>query len=110
MTTPNAVLQPLEPSAAQLEEWLALASGYVAAPGLAEIERTTLRWLAELMGMPAGSNGIFTSGGSLSNLAALVAAREQLLGEDFHGGTLYYSEDTHACVAKAAKVAGFPKA
>jgi aromatic-L-amino-acid decarboxylase len=80
----------------------------LAAPALAELERTTLRWLAELMGMPAGANGIFTSGGSLSNLAALVAARSELLGEDFAGGTLYYSEDTHACVAKAARVAGFP--
>jgi len=199
MTTPIASLQPLEPDAAQLREWLALANTYaldhldglaaapssntegaaqvvariaaeplpaagrplaevltaldpairasfttagpgylayipgggiptaaiadliacvtnrfvnvdIAAPGLAEIERTTLRWLAELMGMPKGSNGVFTSGGSLSNLAALVSAREQQLGEDFTGGTLYYSEDTHACVAKAAKVAGFPKA
>ncbi len=80
----------------------------LAAPALAQIERTTLRWLAELMGMPAGSNGIFTTGGSLSNLSALVAARTELLGEDFHDGTLYYSEDTHACVAKAARVAGFP--
>ncbi len=78
------------------------------APALAEIERTTLRWLAELMGMPKGANGIFTSGGSLSNLAALVAARSDRLGEDFADGTLYYSEDTHACVAKAARVAGFP--
>lgn len=80
----------------------------LAAPALAEIERTTLRWLAELMGMPEGSNGVFTSGGSLSNLSALVAARTELLGEDFHDGTLYYSEDTHACIAKAARVAGFP--
>ena len=81
----------------------------LAAPALAELERTTLRWLAEMMGMPKGANGIFTSGGSLSNLAALVAARAQHLGEDFQDGTLYYSEDTHACVAKAAKVAGFPQ-
>ena len=80
----------------------------LAAPALAELERTTLRWLAELMGMPQGANGIFTSGGSLSNLAALVAARAEQLGEEFQDGTLYYSEDTHACVAKAAKVAGFP--
>jgi len=81
----------------------------LAAPALAELERTTLRWLAELMGMPPGANGIFTSGGSLSNLAALVAARAEKLGEEFQDGTLYYSEDTHACIAKAAKVAGFPQ-
>ncbi|MEP7028976.1 MAG: aminotransferase class V-fold PLP-dependent enzyme [Candidatus Eisenbacteria bacterium] len=78
------------------------------APALAELERTALRRLAEMMGMPAGANGIFTSGGSLSNLAALVAARADRLGEDFTDGTLYYSADTHACVAKAARVAGFP--
>jgi len=81
----------------------------LAAPALAELERTTLRWLAEMMGMPRGSNGLFTSGGSLSNLAALCAARADHLGEDFQDGTMYYSEDTHACVAKAAKVAGFPQ-
>ena len=81
----------------------------LAAPALAELERTTLRWLAEMMGMPRGSNGLFTSGGSLSNLAALCAARADHLGEDFQDGTIYYSEDTHACVAKAAKVAGFPQ-
>ena len=101
------------PSAALADLIACATNRYVgvdlAAPALAEIERTTLRWLAEMMGMPAGSNGIFTSGGSLSNLAALCAARADLLGEDFHDGTLYYSEDTHACVAKAAKVAGFPQ-
>jgi aromatic-L-amino-acid decarboxylase len=101
------------PSAA-LADFIACATNRfvnvdLAAPALAELERTTLRWLAELMGMPEGANGIFTSGGSLSNLAALVAARSERLGEDFAGGTLYYSEDTHACVAKAALVAGFPK-
>ena len=80
----------------------------VAAPALAEIERTTLRWLAQLLGMPEGSGGIFTSGGSLSNLAAIVAARAQLLGEEFADGTIYFSEETHACVAKAARIAGFP--
>lgn len=101
------------PSAAMADMIACATNRYVgvdlAAPALAEIERTTLRWLAELMGMPRGSGGIFTSGGSLSNLAALCAARSDLLGEDFQDGTLYYSEDTHACVAKAAKVAGFPQ-
>ena len=61
-----------------------------------------------LLGMPEGSGGVYTSGGSISNLAALVTARDARLGEDFAGGTLYASVDTHACVAKAARVAGFP--
>jgi aromatic-L-amino-acid decarboxylase len=80
-----------------------------AAPSLARLEGLTLAWLAELMGFPASAGGIFTTGGSLSNLAALVAARETLLGEDFHDGVLYFSEQTHASVAKAARLAGFPQ-
>jgi len=79
------------------------------APALAEIEKVTLGWLAQIMGMPDGANGVFTSGGSISNLAAIVAARVALLGEEFADGVMYFSEDTHACIPKAAKIAGFPE-
>jgi len=77
-----------------------------AAPVLAQIEETTLRWLAGLMGYPASAGGILTSGGSLSNFSAIVTAREALLGDDLALGRLYVSEDTHHCVAKAARLAG----
>ena len=80
-----------------------------AAPSLARLEGLTLAWLAELMGFPASAGGIFTTGGSLSNLAAIVAAREAKLGENFQDGILYFSEETHASVAKAARLAGFPR-
>jgi aromatic-L-amino-acid decarboxylase len=80
-----------------------------AAPSLARLEGLTLAWLAELMGFPKSAGGIFTTGGSLSNLAALVAAREAKLGEEFQDGVLYFSEQTHASVAKAARLAGFPQ-
>jgi aromatic-L-amino-acid decarboxylase len=79
-----------------------------AAPALARIETTVIEWLAELMGYPAGAGGILTSGGSLSNLAAIVTARAALLPEDgFLQGTLYHSRETHASVAKSARIAGF---
>ncbi|MEO6462917.1 MAG: aminotransferase class V-fold PLP-dependent enzyme [Candidatus Eisenbacteria bacterium] len=80
-----------------------------AAPSLARLEGLTLSWLAELMGFPPSAGGIFTTGGSLSNLAAIVAAREAKLGEEFHDGVMYFSEQTHASVAKAARLAGFPR-
>jgi aromatic-L-amino-acid decarboxylase len=80
-----------------------------AAPALARLEGLTLAWLAELMGFPKTAGGIFTTGGSLSNLAALVAAREAKLDEDFHDGVIYFSEETHVSVAKAARLAGFPR-
>jgi aromatic-L-amino-acid/L-tryptophan decarboxylase len=78
-----------------------------AAPVLARIEATVIDWLAGLMGYPAGAGGILTSGGSLSNLAAVVAARTSRLPEDFLRGTIYYSRETHASVAKSARIAGF---
>ncbi|MFI5183593.1 MAG: pyridoxal phosphate-dependent decarboxylase family protein [Vicinamibacteria bacterium] len=97
--------------AAALADFIACAvNRYVgvaaAAPVLARIEETVLRWLAALMGYPETAGGILTSGGSLSNLSAIVTAREALLGEDLGLGRLYVSEDTHHCVAKAARIAG----
>ena len=44
------------------------AGVWTAAPAAVEIETQALRWLAELMGMAPGSLGVFTTGGSMSNL------------------------------------------
>jgi aromatic-L-amino-acid decarboxylase len=71
-----------------------------------ELETQVLRWLAELLGMPDGSLGLLTTGGSMSNLIALVAAREKLLGEALADGTIYASSEVHHCVTKAARIAG----
>ena len=80
-----------------------------AAPALARIEAQVITWLASLMGCPPGAGGILTTGGSLSNLTALVAARADKLPEDFLKGTIYLSEETHLSVLKAARIAGFPE-
>jgi aromatic-L-amino-acid decarboxylase len=98
---------------AALGEYLALSTNRFvgvsrAAPVLAQIESTTIAWLAELLGYPRGAAGILTSGGSLSNLTAIVSARAARLGEDFARGMIYASTETHASVAKAARIAGFP--
>lgn len=77
------------------------------APALAQIEETAIRWLASIMGYPETAGGILTSGGSLSTLSAIVAAREAKLPDDFSRGTIYLSEETHYCVPKAARIAGF---
>ncbi len=81
-----------------------------AAPALVEIERAVTRWLCDWMGLPATAQGLLTSGGSLSNFSAVVAARHEKLGDELAGGRIYYSEETHHCVAKAARLAGFPRA
>ena len=80
-----------------------------AAPALAQIEATAVRWLCDLFGYPPQARGILTSGGSLSNFSAIVAARRSLLPEDFLAGTIYVTDQVHASVAKSALLAGFPQ-
>jgi hypothetical protein len=99
--------------AAALADYVALATNrYVgvakAAPALAEIEAMTVRWLAALMGYGPASGGVLTSGGSMSNLVAIVTAREIMCGEAFADAVIYASEETHHSVHKAARFAGFP--
>ena len=48
--------------------------GWRASPAATEIERCTVRWLAELMGYPADCGGVFVSGGTMANVAALRVA------------------------------------
>ncbi|MGD9529912.1 pyridoxal phosphate-dependent decarboxylase family protein [Pseudonocardia sp.] len=79
------------------------------APGFVALESDLLRWLADLFGLPPTAGGLFTSGGSLAAFSALVAAREDRLPEDFRRGTLYVTDQAHASVAKAARLAGFPR-
>ncbi len=44
--------------------------------GAVHAENETLRWLADLAGLPAAAGGVFVPGGTVGNLSALVAARE----------------------------------
>ncbi len=77
------------------------------APGLAALEWSVVRWLADLMGMPEGG-GILVSGGSIANFAAVVAARERLQ-EDLGAAVVYLTEEAHQSVAKAVHLAGLPR-
>ncbi|HEY0139134.1 MAG TPA: aminotransferase class V-fold PLP-dependent enzyme [Nannocystis sp.] len=79
------------------------------APGLVQLESNVIAWLAEVVGLPAGAGGILTSGGSLANFSATVAARHRL-GERFTDGTIYTSTQAHHSVVRAALLAGFPAA
>jgi aromatic-L-amino-acid decarboxylase len=82
---------------------------FAAAPGLVAIEANVVRWFCGMVGYPLGAGGVLTSGGSLSNFSALVAARRKLLPEDFLNGTLYVSDQSHHSIRKAAILAGFPE-
>jgi aromatic-L-amino-acid decarboxylase len=74
------------------------------------VERQTLQWVGDLVGYPAAW-GTFTSGGMLSNLTALAAARERALpGSRLDGcdgrGTVYTSAEAHSSVERAVEVLG----
>lgn len=79
-----------------------------AAPGLAQLETNVLRWICRMFGYGEGSGGYLSSGGSMANLSAVVAARTNRLGENFLRGTIYTSAQAHHSVMKAASLAGFP--
>jgi aromatic-L-amino-acid decarboxylase len=78
-----------------------------AAPAMVALEESVLRWMArDVCGLPAGSSGLLTTGGSMAAFSAVVAARHHLLGDDISSGTVYVSRYTHHSIAKAARLAG----
>ena len=77
-------------------------------PSLSRLERSLMAWLAESLGMPTGSGGVPASGGTLSNLMALVTARrERSLGCSGEAVVLA-SADAHVSIGKALAVMGLP--
>jgi aromatic-L-amino-acid/L-tryptophan decarboxylase len=58
------------------------AGAWKAGPAATEIERLTLRWLAELFGYPADCGGVFVSGGTMANFAAVLTALRNIAGYD----------------------------
>jgi aromatic-L-amino-acid decarboxylase len=83
---------------------------FAPAPALVQLESNVIRWFARAVAYPETAGGFLTSGGSLANFSALVAARHEKLPEDFLKGTLYVSDQGHHCIRKAALLAGFPGA
>ncbi len=75
-------------------------------PSLSRLERELCCWLAERIGLPAGSGGVPASGGSLSNLMALVVARHQRGLDGLPEAVVLCSEDAHVSLAKAVRVMG----
>ncbi len=80
---------------------------WMAAPALVQLEVNVLAWFAEILGMPAETGGVLTSGGSLANFTAIVAARRSRLPPAFQAGVLYVSDQVHHSITKAAHLAGF---
>jgi aromatic-L-amino-acid decarboxylase len=76
-----------------------------------EVEDQAVRWVGEFVGFPAAA-GAFTSGGTISNVTALAAARERALPGSRHDGVgarrgaVYCSQEAHYSVVRAAELLG----
>ncbi len=75
------------------------------------IEDQAVRWAAEFIGFPA-AGGAFTSGGTISNVSAIAAARERAMPGSRHTGlgqrriAVYCSQEVHYSVTRAVELLG----
>jgi L-2,4-diaminobutyrate decarboxylase len=83
-------------------------------PAASAMERAVLAYLARVLGLPATAGGVLTSGGSVGNLTALLAARQAKAGFDVWREGLrnrpqlvvFVAETAHYCVARSLRILG----
>jgi len=89
--------------------------GQILSPMATEIEKQTIRWLAEFIGVSTDYGGILVSGGNMANFTAFLAARTAKAPKDFKENGLsstssqlitYCSKTTHTWIDKASILFG----
>ena len=83
------------------------------AAGPNAVELTVLDWFRSWLGMPRGTLGLLTSGGSAATVTAIVAARHAMVQDQpgrLERAVLYTSSQAHSSVTRAAWIAGVPRA
>jgi L-2,4-diaminobutyrate decarboxylase len=70
------------------------------------IERKLIDWTTRRIGLGPASDGVFTSGGTQSNLQALLLAREEAKSRDLAKLRVFASDVSHFSVKKSAKLLG----
>ncbi|WP_260706149.1 pyridoxal phosphate-dependent decarboxylase family protein [Edaphobacter flagellatus] len=82
------------------------------------VEKQVVRWMAELMDMPATTSGLLMSGGTMANLVGLNVGRYAKAGfdvraEGMRGGSpvrVYCSSETHSWLKKSVELMGMGRA
>jgi len=99
--------------AAALGDYLAAVSNRYAGvafagPGAARLENLLVRWLADVIGYPAEARGTLTSGGSVANLTAVVAARDAggISPANTDQAVVYVTDQLHHSLLKSLHIAG----
>lgn len=87
----------------------------ILSPIATEIEKCTIKWLAEFIGVDPGYGGILVSGGNMANFTAFLAARtakaknaikEEGISHASGRMLIYCSANTHTWIEKAAALFG----
>jgi glutamate/tyrosine decarboxylase-like PLP-dependent enzyme len=82
------------------------------------VERQVIDWCKEMVGFPADSSGVLSSGGSMANFIGLAVARNVMAGYDIRSEgvatapapmTVYASTETHSSNYKAIEQLGIGK-
>jgi len=83
-------------------------AGWDTAPGSALVEEKMIKWMGSLAGFGPDCGGLFTSGGSHSNLTGIIAARENKLPGrfDLPIGAAFCSDQAHSSIVKGLKLSG----
>ncbi|TVR66618.1 MAG: aspartate aminotransferase family protein [Spirochaetaceae bacterium] len=84
-------------------------------PSATELEQQVMRWLRDMIGLPASFEGVIQDTASTGTLVALITARERATGyrineEGFARAgrlTVYASSQTHSSIEKGVKIAGY---
>ncbi|HEY2358419.1 MAG TPA: aminotransferase class V-fold PLP-dependent enzyme [Phenylobacterium sp.] len=103
--------------AAALGDYLAAVSNRYAGvafagPGAARLENLLVGWLAEVIGYPTQARGALTSGGSIANLTAVIAARDagRISPAESDRAVVYVTDQAHHSLLKSLHIAGLATA
>jgi len=88
---------------------------YILSPVATEIEKQTIKWLAELIGYNTDCGGVLVSGGNMANFTGFLAGRTAKATNDLKKAgvgsqpkkmMMYGSKGTHTWIDKAASLFG----
>lgn len=91
--------------------------GFLSSPAVSLFEEAALRWLKDVLRLPAGAEGTLVTGATMANFTCLAAARHEVLrdaGWDVESDGLYEApaitlivgEEVHASVLKVLAMLG----
>ena len=86
---------------------------WLTSPAATELEDLVMEWLRQMLGLPAGLQGVIQDSASTATLAALLSARERATNFESNEEGLrrplvaYASGETHSSIEKGVKIAGY---